>query len=88
MRITLTDEDDVPDAIGRLRTVYHNLMNLDYDNKRTRANMVIDAAEIVKDKLPNEYFAEFYEIQNGQQMSDIQRKFIDELIEQIQEESR
>ncbi|MCH5212110.1 MAG: exonuclease SbcCD subunit D [Oscillospiraceae bacterium] len=88
MHIILTDEDDVPDAIGRLRTVYHNLMHIDYDNKRTRANTVIGAAEIVKDKLPNEYFAEFYEKRNGQLMSEIQRKFIDELIEQIQEENR
>ncbi|MCH5210207.1 MAG: exonuclease SbcCD subunit D [Oscillospiraceae bacterium] len=86
IHITLTDEEDIPDAIGRLRTVYHNLMKLDYDNKRTRANTVIDSAEIVKEKLPNEYFAEFYDIQNGQPMSETQQKFIDELIEQIQEE--
>ena len=88
MHITLTDEEDIPDAIGRLRTVYHNLMKLDYDNKRTRTNTVIVSAQIVKEKLPNEYFAEFYDMQNGQPMSDIQRKFIDELIERIQEEHK
>lgn len=35
--ITLTDEEDIPDAIGKLRAIYHHLMKLDYDNKRTRS---------------------------------------------------
>lgn len=41
MHITLTDEEDVPDAIGKLRTVYKNLMKLDYDNKRTRSSQTL-----------------------------------------------
>ena len=87
IHITLTDENDIPDAIGKLRTVYHNLMKLDYDNKRTRSNTAVGEAEIVKNKQPGEYFAEFYELQNNQPMSDIQREFIDGLIERIKEES-
>ena len=31
--ITLTDEEDVPDAIGRLRSIYPNILKIDYDNK-------------------------------------------------------
>lgn len=34
--ITLTDEDDVPDAMNKLRIIYKNVMKLDYDNKRTQ----------------------------------------------------
>ena len=30
--ITLTDEEDVLDAISKLRMIYPNLMKLDYDN--------------------------------------------------------
>ena len=30
IHITLTDEQDVPDAISKLRIVYPNLMRLDY----------------------------------------------------------
>lgn len=29
-RITLTDEDDQPDAIGKLRVIYPNLMRLEW----------------------------------------------------------
>ena len=36
LHIILTDEEDVVDAIGKLRVIYRNLMKLDYDNKRTR----------------------------------------------------
>ena len=37
VHITLTDEEDIPDAVSRLRVIYPNLMKLDYDNARTRA---------------------------------------------------
>lgn len=39
VRIILTDEEDIPEAFNKLRTVYRNLMGLDYDNRRTRADV-------------------------------------------------
>ena len=30
--VILTDEEEVPEAIGKLRSVYRNLMKMDYDN--------------------------------------------------------
>ena len=85
LHITLTDEEDVPEAVGRLRVIYPNLMKLSYDNTRTRTNRVIDAAEDVKRKSPLELFAELYEKQNNQPMSEVQRAFARELIESIRE---
>lgn len=85
VHITLTDEDDIPDAIGKLRTVYHNLMKLDYDNLRTRNMNFIDGAENVEKKSPYEHFAEFYEKQNNQPMNDNQSNFIRKMIEEIWE---
>jgi len=85
MHITLTDEDDIPDAIGKLRTVYHNLMKLDYDNLRTRNMNSIDGAENVEKKSPYEHFSEFYEKQNNQPMNDNQSDFMKKLIEEIWE---
>ena len=83
--ITLTDEEDIPDAIGKLRTVYHNLMKLDYDNVRTRSNSIINSTENVERKTPFELFAEFYELQNNQPMNEEQSKFMTTLIEEIME---
>lgn len=83
--ITLTDEEDVPDAIGKLRTVYHRLMKLDYDNKRTRSNMEISTVSDVETKSPVDLFADFYELQNNQPMSNEQTEFMRNLIEKIWE---
>ena len=88
IRVTLTDENEIPDALSRLRVVYPNIMKLDYDNKRTRGNTLIGAAENIEKKSPLELFGEFYEKQNNQPMSAEQKTFISELIEKIWEENK
>ena len=85
LHIKLTDEEDVAEALGRLRVIYPNIMKLSYDNTRTRRDQIVGGAEDVKNKSPLELFAELYEIQNNQPMSDVQRIFAQELIESIQE---
>ena len=88
IHITLTDEEDIVDAIGKLRTVYHNLMKLDYDNKRTRSVSQVDSAVDVETKTPIELFSDFYELQNNQPMSDEQKAFVEDLIEQVWEDEK
>lgn len=88
VHITLTDEDDIPDAIGKLRAVYHRLMKLDYDNKRTRANAEINGVTDIGFKSPSELFSDFYELQNNQEMNEEQKKFIIDLIEKIWEDEQ
>ena len=87
LHIILTDEEDVPEATGKLRLIYPNLMKLSYDNTRTRGNQLIDGAQDVRRKSPLELFDELYELQNNQPMSDEQREFARELIESIWEGS-
>ena len=84
--ITLTDEDDIPDAVGKLRTVYKHLMVLDYDNKRTRSGRIIEGDGNVERKSPYELFTEFYEMQNNQPVSDDQAGYLRDLIEKIWED--
>lgn len=83
MHITLTDEEDIPDVLTKLRVVYKNIMKLDYDNLRTRHSAEIAGASDVKNKSPMEHFSDFYEQQNGQPLSEEQSTFMMELIEQI-----
>lgn len=85
LRITLTDEDDIPNAVNNLRTVYPYIMRLDYDNRRTRTESHVDGAEQVERKRPLTLFEEFYESQNGQPMSEEQRSFAKQLMERIWE---
>ena len=61
-------------------------MKLSYDNTRTRADHVIDAAANVQQKTPLQLFEELYELQNNQPMREEQRTFTQNLIGQIREE--
>ena len=88
MHITLTDEEDIPDAIGKLRVIYPNLMRLDYDNRRTRSSAQIGREETGKQKSPLALFEEFYELQNGQPMSAEQAAFAEKIIREIWEDER
>lgn len=83
MHITLTDEEDIPNAIGKLRTVYKNLMKLDYDNTRTKTNSKLEIETDVERKSPLELFSEFYELQNNKEMSQEQKEYINDLIEKV-----
>lgn len=83
---TLTDEEDIPDAINRLRSIYPNIMQLEYDNKRTRTNQIIDTSDINSLKTPIEFFNEFYQLQNNQGLNDAQMQIMQDLIDSIWEE--
>ena len=83
--ITLTDEEDIPDVIGKLRTIYHRLMKLDYDNKRTRSNAEISGAGDVETRSPLELFSDLYTLQNNQPMNAEQTAFMQELLEKTWE---
>ena len=87
VRITLTDEDDIPDAFRKLESIYHNLMEIRYDNKRTRMGMIaVGGAENVEKKTPTDIFSELYVKQNGQAMSKDQEAFLKGLVEKIWED--
>ena len=86
LHVILTDEEDVPEALGQLRLIYPNIMKLSYDNTRTRADQLIDGAADLQKKSPLELFDELYELQNNQPMSPLQREFLQELIESIWED--
>ena len=85
VHITLTDEEDIPDAIGKLRVVYRNLMKLDYDNLRTRSANLIEGADVTEKKTPTEHFSEFYELQNNAKMNEAQSEFVKNLIAEVWE---
>lgn len=83
IHVTLTDENDIPEAIGRLRAVYPNIMKLDYDNARTRESRSIgDISEEIR-RSPAELFAEFYQTCNNSALSDEQKDYIDGVIKEV-----
>lgn len=85
IQVTLTDEDDVPDGLQKLRVIYPNIMQLLYDNQRTKTTQEVDAARAVEKKTEMELFYEFYELQNNQPMTKQQKDFAEQLIREIKE---
>lgn len=85
LHLILTDEQDVFDAMSRLRTIYPYLMTLDYDNARTHAAGGMSVPVETERRTPLELFEALYKRQNHQPMSEVQREYIAQLMEQIME---
>lgn len=83
IKVILTDEQEIPEVMGKMRTVYPNIMMLEYDNKRTRTVSDIQGAKVVEQKKPIEYFKEFYERQNGVGIDEEQERTLLELMKEI-----
>ena len=82
----LTDENDVPNALARLRSIYPNLLRLDYDNLRTRSSAVLLAEERQEKLTDTELFAELFEKQNGQKMTAEQSAYAEAVFTRLREE--
>ncbi len=78
----LTDEEEIYDAIGRLRQVYPNLCALDFDNSRYRRLSEQTAAGDVSQKGPAELFSEFYQVQNNNELSPEQYRIMERIFQQ------
>lgn len=85
VHITLTDENDIPDAVSKLRLVYHRLMKMDYDNARTKKQGIIEGMTSARETDPAKLFGEFFESQNNVPMNDEQAALVNGIIKEIWE---
>ena len=85
LHITLTDENEILNGIGKLRALYPNIMRLDYDNTRTRTSYAATGGDEAENRSPMELFAELFRLLNGSPMSEGQRDYMERLLEEIEE---
>lgn len=87
IHIVLTDEDDVPDAVGKLRSIYPRIMTIEYDNTRTRMMNTVEMSsdKPLRAKSSEELFEELYELQNGTCLTDTQKETVREIMTELQE---
>ncbi len=85
--IVLTDEDEVLNAYYKLKSVFPHILQMTYDNTRTRNSSVVSDIKTSKAMTPLEIFDRFYENRNGIVMSEEQRKYMSSLIDSIWEEN-
>ena len=86
LSITLTDEEEIPAVLGKLSAIYPNIMQLQYDNKRSRAIGIDHVEREVEQKSPLTLFSEFYTMQNNSLLSEEQKAYLLELMEDIWED--
>ncbi len=86
IKIVLKDDDEIIDAIGKLRSIYPNIMTIDYDNLRAKTNSETFVSNVDTNKSPTELFCELFELQNNMPVSSQQLKEIERIFESVEEE--
>ena len=83
IRCILTDEEALLDPVGQIRSVYPNLMALEFQPQETALpqETPIDA----KDIRPEELFSLFFEKQNGREMNETQKKLSQSIWKGVEE---
>jgi exonuclease SbcD len=83
LRVILTDEDEVVDPLGKLRSVYPNVMSLDFENTRTSIdiNAITTNTEKIDKLSPYDLFSEFFLEVQGSVMSPDQAAIVRRLLE-------
>ena len=88
IRITLTDQEDVPNAAARLRVIYPYLMKLDYENRGAGGSIEASDENEAEKLSPMELFSAFFEKQNDRAMNREQIRYLEHLFEQIWEDGQ
>ena len=83
LRIVLTDDDYVTNAMAKLRQIYPNVMILEYDNKRTRSAATVGSGTLRAEKGPLDNFKDLFTTINGKEMSAEQEKLVQEIVDEI-----
>ena len=65
------------------QALHENLMILEYDNARTSSEVRIEAKEGEEEKEPIEVLGDLYQMQNGREMSLLQKETAEKLIRRI-----
>jgi len=90
LRVILTDEDEIVDPMGKLRSVYPNIMSLEFANTRTGVDLGALTAEGAKQNIetlsPYDLFREFFLDTQGAAMSEAQEKIARNLFEEEEEQ--
>ena len=84
LQITLTDENDIPDALGQLRAVYPNLMQVRSARADRPQAQITGAKDAQRDPLA--LFEEFYSLRNGEEITGEQRALVAAMLQRIWEE--
>jgi len=83
LRVILTDEAEIVDPMGKLRSVYPNIMSLDFENSRTSIDLgtITTDVETVEKLSLYDLFGEFFLNVQGSVMTAEQAEIVRRLLE-------
>ena len=84
--ITLTDEDDViPNAAVQLRSRFGKVLEIDFDNARTRAGEEVSIGTVeAEEKTPMELLSDLYRLMRQHEMSEEAKAFAREVMQETE----
>ena len=85
IRCILTDQEALLDPIGQLRSVYPNLMTLEFAQKESSYEQEITVD--TEDMKPDALFSLFFEKQNDRKLNETQEKLLEEIWKGLEEEA-
>ncbi len=88
VKIVLTDEQEIPDVRRQLSRKYTQIMNVSYDNTRTRTENIIDNTAGENKVNPMDYIKDLYELQNGMAMDEEQAEFCNAILMELTEDKK
>lgn len=80
VHVILLDDDEVIDAIGKLRNKYQNIMSLKFENVRSQIDNQINVRDDISETNPIQLFHDFFKLQNNQEMNKNQSEMVEKLI--------
>lgn len=86
IQVTLTDEEECYDVVGKLRQAYPNLLGIRFDNTRSRAVEDFEEEVIPEEKSAFDLFCEFYQMRNGRELEQEDATLVKQILEEVQGE--
>lgn len=83
LQVTLTNEEELIDPIGTLRSVYPNVMQLIFEKKEKETVGEFTAVETVSRKTPGELFEDFYCLIREKDMDEARKYVIEDIIKEL-----
>lgn len=83
LQITLTNEEELIDPIGTLRSVYPNVMQLVFEKKEKEVSGEFTATQTVNRKSPGELFEDFYSLIREKEMDEARKHVIEDIIKEL-----
>lgn len=81
IRCILTDKEPLLDPIGQLRSIYPNLMTLEFEREESAGQEI---AYREKDAREQDLFEDFFEKQNHKGLDDSQREFLENIWKELE----